>query len=182
MALVERRHLLLEGDEVYFVEVFPRRSQMFVIGAAHLTSSLVDLAYMYGFETIVIDPRDAFASSTHFNTKPDRVHNAYPAEVLDSYKLDAQSFAVILSHDPKIDDNALEVLLPSDVAYIGALGSKKTHEKRTARLTNAGFTQQQLDRIHAPIGENINAMSPQEIALSIMAQIIKVKNEFARKR
>lgn len=181
-SLTERRHKLVEDDAEYFIEVYPRRSQMFIIGAAHLTSSLIDLAKLYGFETIVIDPRDAFATSTRFNTPPDVIHNTYPAEVLSEYPLDAQTFAVVLSHDPKIDDNALEVLLPSDAAYIGALGSKKTHAKRIARLTAAGFTEEQLSCIHAPIGENINAMSPPEIALSIMAQIIKVKNEFARKR
>ena len=87
---------------------------------------------------------------------------------------------VILSHDPKIDDNALQVLLRSDVAYIGALGSKKTHAKRTARLLAGGFTQEEIDRIHAPIGSPINALRPNEIALSILAQIISVKNAYGR--
>ena len=89
---------------------------------------------------------------------------------------DMSTFAVILSHDPKIDDNALQILLRSDVAYIGALGSKRTHARRIARLKDHGFSEDEISRIHAPIGENINSITPREIALSIMAQIIKVKN------
>ena len=101
----------------------------------------------------------------------------YPSEVLPDLTLNAQSYAVILSHDPKIDDNALSVLLDSDVAYIGALGSRKTHQKRIARLEKAGYTESQINRIQAPIGLNISAKTPKEIALSIMAEIIGVKNK-----
>lgn len=175
----ERRSMVAEDEGTsYFIHVFPRRSQMLVIGAAHVTTHLVELAAMYDFETIVIDPRGAFASKTQFSVEPDKVIEAYPAEVLDDFDLDAYTYAVILSHDPKIDDNALHVLLPSETAYIGALGSKKTHAKRVARLTDAGFTEEQLARIYAPIGASINAKSPKEIALSIMAQVIEVKNQF----
>ena len=104
-----------------------------------------------------------------------------PQITLDSradFTLDAYSYAVILSHDPKIDDNALHILLKSDVAYIGALGSRKTHAKRTARLQEAGFSEEEIARIHAPIGVDIKAKTPAEIALSVMGEIIKVKNEF----
>ena len=150
---------------------------MLIIGAAHITADLVDLANTFGFESIVIDPRGTFASKTQFQTPPDVIFEKYPSEVIPDYTLDAYTYAVILSHDPKIDDNALHLLLKSHVAYIGALGSKKTHAKRIARLREAGFSDTQIDRIQAPIGLNINAKTPREIALSIMAQIIGVMND-----
>jgi len=149
---------------------------MLMIGAAHITADLVALAHTFDFETIVIDPRGVFANKTHFSTQPDLIIEKYPSEVIPDYTLDACTFAVILSHDPKIDDNALHLLLPSDVAYIGALGGKKTHANRVERLKSAGFSEAQIDRIHAPIGLNIHGKKPREIALSIMAQIISVQN------
>lgn len=179
-AYTSRKHNTVEiGDDAFFLRVFPRRSQMLIIGAAHVTTHLVDLGALFDFETVVIDPRGAFAQRTQFNTAPDRIIESYPAEVLKDFDLDPYTYAVILSHDPKIDDNALQVLLPSNVAYIGALGSKKTHAKRVARLEAAGFTTGQIERIHAPIGLSINARTPMEIAMSIMAQIIEVKNSGA---
>lgn len=178
-ALEERRSKTIEHhDEIYFAHIFPRRSQMLIIGAAHISADLIHLAKYYGFETVVIDPRGAFADKTSFVDPPDQIVQAYPSEVLENYKLDAYSYAVILSHDPKIDDNALHILLKSEVAYIGALGSKKTHAKRVGRLSEAGFSDGEIARIAAPIGVNINAKSPREIALSIMGQIVQVKNEF----
>lgn len=165
-----------EGVE-YFIHLFPRKPQLLVIGAAHITVDLVRLGNLFGFETIVIDPRGYFAQNTVFTDPPAQQLESYPSEVLDQFPLDAYTFCAILSHDPKIDDNALQVLLPSKVAYIGALGSRKTHAKRTARLLEKGISQEQIDRIHAPIGLSIHAKSAREIALSIMGQIIGVKNE-----
>ncbi|HQU57713.1 MAG: XdhC family protein [Phaeodactylibacter sp.] len=175
----ERRHQVaeVEGDP-YFIQIFPRRSRMIIIGAAHITVDLVQLASLYDFETIVIDPRGVFANKTQFTAPPDQLFVQYPAEVLPGFELDAYTYAVILSHDPKIDDNALHLLLPSQVAYIGALGSKKTQAKRVARLQAAGFSEQAISRIHAPIGLDINAKTPREIAMSVMGEIIKVKNAY----
>ncbi len=164
--------------ESYFVQVFPRKSQMLIIGAAHITAHLVQLAGMYGFETIVIDPRGVFANKTQFQYPPDQLYEKYPSEVLDDFSLDAYTYAVILSHDPKIDDNALHVLLRSKVTYIGALGSRKTHAKRVGRLQAAGFSEEEISRIHAPVGVNIHAKTPAEIALSVMGEIILEKNKF----
>ncbi|MEO1260877.1 MAG: XdhC family protein [Bacteroidota bacterium] len=166
------------GEGQYFAQVFPRKSQMLIIGAAHITVDLVKLASMYGFETVVIDPRGVFAKKTEFPVPPDQLFEKYPAEVLPDFTLDAYTYAVILSHDPKIDDNALHILLKSNVAYIGALGSRKTHAKRTARLQAAGFSEEEIDIINAPVGVDIKAKSPAEIALSVMGEIIRVKNEF----
>ncbi|EAY24205.1 XdhC/CoxI family protein [Microscilla marina ATCC 23134] len=91
-------------------------------------------------------------------------------------RLNQDTYAVLLSHDPKIDDQALHLLLRSEVAYIGCLGSRKTHAKRLKRLEEAGFTSDETDRIYAPVGVNIHAKTPQEIALSVMAQVVEIKN------
>jgi xanthine dehydrogenase accessory factor len=175
----ERRHQAAEvAGASFFAQIFPRRSRMIIIGAAHITADLVHLASLYDFESIVIDPRGAFANKTQFSVPPDHIFEQYPAEVLPRFELDAYDYAVVLSHDPKIDDNALRLLLPSGIAYIGALGSNKTHAKRIQRLQAAGFSEEAIARIHAPIGLAINAKTPKEIALSVMAEIIKVKNAF----
>jgi len=178
-AFQERKNQVVEVEGVqYFAQVFPRRSQMLIIGAAHITVDLVQLAKMYDFHTIVIDPRGIFTNKTQFTLQPDFIFEKYPSEILYKFKLDPYTYAIVLSHDPKIDDNALEILLRSDVGYIGALGSKKTHAKRVARLSEKGFSEKELEKIHSPIGMDIKAKTPKEIALSIMGEVIKVKNEF----
>lgn len=178
-AYKERKHQVFEYEGAsYFAQVFPRKSQMIIIGAAHITVDFVNFANQFGFETIVIDPRGIFANKTQFTSPPDQLIADWPAEVMNQFTFDPYSYAVILSHDPKIDDQALHHLLRSNVAYIGALGSRKTHAKRVARLEKAGYTEEEISRIHGPIGVNINAKTPKEIALSIIAQIIQVKNEF----
>ncbi len=179
VAYKERKNQIIEeGNAQCFAQVFPRKSQMLIIGAAHITTHLVQLANMYGFETIVIDPRGVFANKTQFPHPPNQLFEKYPSEVLSDFTLDAYTYAVILSHDPKIDDNALHVLLKSGVAYIGALGSRKTHAKRIVRLQEAGFSEAEIARIHAPVGVDIQAKTPAEIALSVMGEVIKAKNEF----
>ncbi len=175
----ERKNQIIEEEEVsYFAQVFPRRSQLLIIGAAHITVDLVTLGKMYGFETIVIDPRGIFTNKTQFETAPDQLHEKYPEEVLSDYTLDAYTYAVVLSHDPKIDDNALHILLRSEVGYIGALGSRKTQAKRVARLKDAGFSEEEIAKIYSPIGVAIKAKTPKEIALSIMGEIVMTKNAF----
>lgn len=169
-------------DTEYFIQIFPKKPQLIIIGAAHITVDLVSLAKQFGFETIVIDPRGFFAKNMVFNEEPDQIFELYPSEVLSEFSLDAYTFCAILSHDPKIDDNALEILLNSEVAYIGALGSRKTHAKRIARLTEKGMTAEMIGRIKAPVGVDINARSAKEIALSIISQIIEVKNAFIFER
>jgi len=162
----------------YFLNVFPAKSRLIIIGAAHVSLDLIRLAHMHHFETLVIDPRGIFTNENRFNIKPDQIFKEWPAEVLPSLGLDADTYVVVLTHDPKIDDQALQIVLNSEAAYIGALGSRKTHAKRTARLKEAGLSEEQIDRIHGPVGVSINARQPSEIALSIMAQIIEVKNKF----
>ncbi len=175
----KRIHSVIEKNGVeYFIQVFPRKSQLFIIGAAHITVDLVSLANQFGFETIVIDPRGYFAENTTFSNSPSQLIKKYPSEVLNNYPLDAYTYCAILSHDPKIDDDALQILLKKEVAYIGALGSRKTHAKRTARLQEHGFDQAAIDKISAPIGMNINAKTAKEIALAVMGQIIEAQNRY----
>ena len=177
----ERRHIAVTIDgRAYFIRVFPPRLRLLVIGAAHITADLVELSKLFGFESIVIDPRGAFADKTQFTVAPDSILVNYPSEVLPALQPDPYTWAVILSHDPKIDDDALRILLPSPVAYIGALGSKRTHAKRVERLRKGGFSDDVIGRIQAPIGLDINARTPREIALAIMAEIIQEKNRYLR--
>ena len=177
----ERKHVIIEvGGKSYFIQLFPRKPQLIIIGVAHITVHLVTLGKMYGFETIVIDPRGYFAERTAVDTEPDQLLQNYPSEVLPDLTLDAYTFCAILSHDPKIDDNALQVLLPMDnIGYIGALGSRKTHEKRKARLKEKGVSDELIERIHAPIGLPIGASGAREIALAVMGEIIQAKNQYS---
>ncbi len=178
-AFHERVNRVITHDgQSYFIHVFPRKHLLIMVGAAHITVDLVELANNYGFETVVIDPRGFFVENTIFNSQPNHLLQSFPSEVLGQFPLDAYTFCAILSHDPKIDDNALEILLPSDTAYIGALGSKKTHAKRVARLKEKGIANELIEKIKAPIGMPIKAKSAKEIALAVMGEIILAKNQF----
>jgi xanthine dehydrogenase accessory factor len=172
------KKIVTEDNDTWFAQVFPPKHKLIIIGAAHITVDLVHLAHYFGFETTVIDPRGIFANKTDFPTPPNALHVDWPAEILPEMTLDAYTYVVLLTHDPKIDDQALHILLRSNVAYIGALGSKKTHEKRVNRLTDAGFSTEEIGKIDAPVGVNINAKSAREIAVSIIGALIKAKNEY----
>jgi len=173
----DNKHGIISSQDIsFFVQQFPRKSLLIIIGAAHLTADLASLANTYGFKIVIIDPRQVFTEGTDLSKIPLEIRTEYPSEVLPDYPLDNRTYCAILSHDPKIDDDALQILLPSDVAYIGALGSRKTHENRVKRLKERGISEQLIDRIQSPIGINITAKTAQEIALSIMGEIIQVKN------
>lgn len=163
------------GDE-YFVHFFRRSPLLLMIGSAHITSELLVLAHMFGFETVVIDPRNTFAKKTARAQQPDQLLVNWPQEVLHDFPLESDTYAVILSHDPKIDDEALKILLASNARYIGALGSQKTHAKRIERLKSYGLSESQIASIDAPIGIDIGSQTPKEIALSVMGAVIKAKN------
>lgn len=164
------------GENKIFIQVFSRKPKLIIIGGSHISIPLVKFARELEFETIVIDPRKVFTSPARFPIRPDKIISEWPQNVLPNIDLNEDTYAVLLTHDPKIDDEALKILLPSNVAYIGALGSKKTHAKRCARLREAGFSDEQIARIVGPVGLAINASSPAEIALSIIGQIIETKN------
>jgi xanthine dehydrogenase accessory factor len=167
-----------ETGEKWLLNVMPPKHKLIIIGAAHITVDLVHLAHFFGFDTTVIDPRGFFASKTDFTTPPNALHIDWPIEILPNLTLDAYTYTVLLTHDPKIDDQALHILLKSEVAYIGCLGSRKTHEKRVKRLLEARFTETEIGKIHAPIGVDIHAKSAREIALSIISELIKNKNAY----
>lgn len=158
-----------------FVEVYPPPPRLIIIGAVHFSDPLITIANAAGFETILIDPRPAFATPERF-PHAGKIMRAWPHEVLPEMKIDSSTFVVLLTHDPKIDDPALIYLLNSPVGYIGALGSRKTHQRRIERLLEKGITQEQISRIHAPIGLDLGGETPGEVAISIMAEIIHEKN------
>lgn len=160
----------------YFFHVFPPKNRLLIIGAAHISRDLITLALQQNFSIRVIDPRGLFYESLLDLVEEVNLLRKWPAEALPEMKLDESVFVVLLTHDPKIDDQALKILLEHPVSYIGALGSKKTHQRRITRLLEAGVSQEKIDRIHGPVGLSIGANTPAEIALSIMAEIVQVKN------
>ncbi|MFQ5639210.1 MAG: XdhC family protein [bacterium] len=170
----KNEQVLLAGEPV-FINVFPRKDRVLIVGAAHISIPLVMFAKDLDFEVVVIDPRQVFTAPERFRTQPDHLYTQWPDEALKDLDLNEDTYAVLLTHDPKIDDVALHSLLKSDVRYIGALGSKKTHAQRCARLLAAGFSEEAISRIQGPAGLDIDAQNPTEIALSIIAQIIQTK-------
>ncbi len=159
-----------------FIHVVPPRPRLLIFGATDIAVHLVRLARSLDFETIVVDPREVFAAENRFETPPDRLVREWPQDALQSLKVHDETYAVLLTHDPKFDDPALHELLHSEAAYIGALGSSRTHRKRVERLLDAGLAQEAIDRIHGPVGLDIGAASPAEIALSVLAQVVQRRN------
>ncbi|MCB1525209.1 MAG: XdhC family protein [Rhodoblastus sp.] len=159
----------IEG-KTYFLTVQAPPARLVVIGAVHVSQALAEMARLVDFDVTIVDPRTAFASEERFPNV--RVIAEWPDKVLPEIGLDPYTGIAALTHDPKIDDPALKLALEASCFYIGALGSKKTHAKRVERLTAAGFSQEQIGRIHAPIGLDIGAVSPAEIAVSVLAEIV----------
>jgi xanthine dehydrogenase accessory factor len=162
----------LAGDEKLFARAYVPSPRLLIVGAVHIAQALAPMAAAAGFEVIVIDPRGAFASAERFPGV--ELCDEWPDEALGRLGLDAATALVALSHDPKLDDPALELALPSRLFYIGALGSRRTHEKRLERLRAAGLGDL-TRRIHSPIGLDLGGRSPAEIAVSILAEVIQVR-------
>ena len=155
-----------------FVQVFSPPRRCFVIGAVHIAQPLVPMLAACDYKPIVIDPRGAWATEARFPGV--ELSSEWPDEALERMKPDRSSAVVALTHDPKIDDPGLIVALRSPAFYIGALGSRRTHAKRLERLAKEGFGENELSRIHGPIGLNIGAVSQAEIAVSIIGEITEV--------
>ena len=162
------------GDVQVFIETYPPPPTMFIVGAVHIAIPLVTFAKTLGFRAVVVDARGAFATPERF-AHADELIMAWPDEALEG-KLNSNSFVVLLTHDPKLDDPALKIALPSPARYVGALGSPSTHAKRLARLRAEGVPEQQLARLHAPIGLKLGANTPEEIAISIIAEVVAAKH------
>ena len=160
-----------ETGEV-FINVFNPPLRMIMVGAVHISQALIPLAERAGYDVTVIDPRTAFATPERFAGV--ELIAEWPDEVIPKLGLDRRTAVVLLTHDPKIDDPALKLALASDAFYIGALGSPRTHAKRVGRLKAEGFDDAALAKIHAPIGLDIGAVGPVEIALSILAEVTAV--------
>jgi xanthine dehydrogenase accessory factor len=155
-----------------FVEVWNPRLRLIVVGAVHIAQALIPLAQLAGYDVTLIDPRTAFGTLARF---PDTaLTNDWPNEAMPALKPDRRTAILTLTHDPKIDDPALEVALRSDAFYVGALGSRRTHAKRIERLREVGFEPDVIARIRGPVGLAIGAQTPAEIAISIMAEITAV--------
>lgn len=171
-----RRHLaddrsgMVEGG--YFVHVHNPPLRLILVGAVHIAQALAPMAAIAGYQVVIVDPRQAFATDERFPgvTLDDR----WPDEAMEALKPNRRTAVVTLTHDPKLDDPALIVALKSDAFYIGCLGSRKTHAKRLERLGEAGFGEADFARIHGPLGLNIGALTPAEIAISALAQITEV--------
>ena len=165
----DRSGVTEEGD---FVAIHNPPLRLIVVGAVHIAQALVPMARTLGYDPVVIDPREAFASPERF---PDeRLLHDWPDDAVAELGLDARTAIVLLTHDPKLDDPALIAALKANCFYIGALGSTRTHASRRARMAEAGFSEAEIARIHGPVGLDIGAASPAEIAVSIAAEMTAV--------
>ena len=161
-----------EPDSQTFVAIHNPPLRLIVVGAVHIAQALVPMARIAGYDPVLVDPRETFGSETRF--PGERILHDWPDEAVSRIGLDGRTALVLLTHDPKLDDPALEQALRSSCFYIGALGSTRTHSKRVARLAEAGFSEADIARIHGPVGLDIGAAGPSEIAVSIMAEMTRV--------
>ena len=164
-----KKNGIIERTDI-FVESYIRPIKVIIVGAVHIAQYLVDFANSLNFEISIIDPRGYFASKQRFPGMT--IINKWPEEAFKEIETDSNTALIALTHDPKIDDPALQHALKTNFYYIGALGSKKTHENRCKRLKEAGFSEKEINSIHGPIGIKLGGRSAPEIALSIIAQLV----------
>ncbi len=170
----ERGETLHDGGREIFLESYFPPPKLIIVGAVHVAIPLVTFAKELDYKIILIDPRQTFATADRF-PNVDALIRKWPDEALAEVGIDASTCIVVLTHDPKFDDPAIKFALQYAPAYIGVLGSRKTHEKRLHRLKKDGLTDEQLARLYAPIGLDIGGRTPAEIALSIMGEIVAVR-------
>ena len=164
-----KKNGMIEDSDI-FVETYIRPIKVIIVGAVHIAQYLVNFASSLNFEISIIDPRGYFASEQRF---PDiKVVNKWPTEAFKEIETNSNTALIALTHDPKIDDPAIQHALKNKFYYIGALGSKKTHENRCKRLKESGFSETEINSIHGPIGIKLGGRSAPEIALSIIAQLV----------
>ncbi|MHA7874008.1 XdhC family protein [Roseivivax sp.] len=161
-----------EEETRTFVTIHNPPLRLVVVGAVHIAQALVPMARLAGYDPVIIDPRETFGSEARF--PGETILNDWPDEAVEEAGLDSRTALVLLTHDPKLDDPALQKALVSECFYIGALGSTRTHAKRVARLEAAGFTSEEIARIHGPVGLDIGAAGPSEIAVAILAEMTQV--------
>jgi xanthine dehydrogenase accessory factor len=175
----ESRRVVLDENTEVFMEVILPPPTLIAVGGVHITIALMALAKTLGYRTVVIDPRSAFGNEERF-PNVDKLIPLWPDEAFDQIPITQSTAIAMLTHDPKLDDPALKIALPSPAFYVGALGSKTTQAKRRQRLLENGLTEEQLHRLHGPIGIEIGAGTPEEIAMSIMAEVVAARNKVER--
>ena len=166
------RRITLDEQTQIFVEIIRPPLTLIIVGGAHISIALSSLAKTLGYHTVVIDPRKVWGSEERFPNVDELIQSWIP-EAFERVQITSSTAIAMLTHDPKLDDPALKIALNSPAFYVGALGSKTTNAKRRGRLMNDGVTESQLSRLHAPIGLNIGAQTPEEIALAIMAEVVE---------
>ena len=164
-----------EGETRLMVDMQVERPHLILIGGVHVSIPLQAMATQVGFRVSIVDPRSAFASAERFPDAANILHS-YPDKALPQLGLDRSTYLAVLTHDPKIDDPALITALPAKIPYVGVLSSGRTHRQRVARLQEAGLSDDLIARIRTPIGIDIGASTPEEIAVCILAEIIAVRN------
>jgi len=170
---IGRSETLDIGGQKIFLNVYVPPPRLIIVGAVHIAQTLAPMATMLEFDVTVVDPRGAWATAARFPGVT--VIKEWADEAFQEMGLDVSTAVVTLTHDPKLDDPALESALKSEAFYIGALGSRKTHARRKERLAEVGITEEMFARVQGPVGLNIGAKSPAEIAVSILGQIIEVR-------
>ncbi len=163
------------GGERYLVQTLAGKPRMIIVGAVHIAQLLIPMVVHVGYDILLIDPRTAFANPERFPNID--IDTRWPVEAMTDLELDARTAIVVLSHDPKIDEPALQAAMDSNVFYIGVLGSKANHAKRLGRLKANGYSKEQLSRVHGPIGLPLGGRSPVEIAVAILAEVIQSRNQ-----
>jgi xanthine dehydrogenase accessory factor len=171
-----RTYTTTHGEQDVLIEVYPSLPHLVIVGAVHTAIPLTTCAKELGFRVTIVDPRSAFATLERFGHADDLII-AWPDEALPTLRLDRSTYVAVLTHDPKLDNPAVRVALHYPVRYVGALGSPKTQEKRKQALRDEGVSEADLQRIHGPIGLSINAKTPAEIAIAILAEIIAVRRQ-----
>jgi xanthine dehydrogenase accessory factor len=166
---------MLNEDVEVFAEVILPPPTLIAVGGVHITIALMALAKTLGYRTVVVDPRSAFGNETRF-PNVDQLIPLWPDEAFQQIPITRSTAIAMLTHDPKLDDPALRIALPSPAFYVGALGSRTTQSKRRQRLLADGLNEEEINRLHGPIGLEIGAETPEEIAMSIMAEIVAARN------
>ena len=169
-----KKNGVIDGTEIFILN-YIRPIEVIIVGAVHIAQHLIDIIKNFNFSITVIDPREHFTTGRRFNKT--KIINDWPGKALKKIQTHSNFALITLTHDPKIDDPALNYALKNKFFYIGALGSKKTHENRCTRLKEAGFNEEEISSIHGPIGIKLGGKSTPEIALSIAAQLVSETNK-----